>query len=1480
MAGLKKKLNHILKNRHRALLISVMCLLLVTGGVLVFADTFSGSSKVNVEGVEYYAALDDEWHRIDMDTTLPGRDTEGSGRYYTTPESLEDYYGKFGFRSEDFDGQLIFPHSAGSDTEQIWADTVPVKSASGEWKIPLANSNKIYIYYLPSNTEGHESYFTRNKSLSDKALLADNMFYSVTISDPDKKVPDMEDVVYVKSGSSYKVTLPAGDGYEWKCVNRNTFEAITPDSETESADGSEVTLRFSKVTQPMKIEPADPANKRIRVVYDAGTLEENLQMLGDVAAGVQAVEKDGQINSSDTYTFTMNSSDTSYRTLYPDSSRTLAKVPGSSQSKKYIYAFRGWKLGNTDTIIEAGKNIGTDEMRKYEIDGEIHLNAVWSGKNDNGRVGSVNFYVNKTCEISDNMTDGFLENPKENFTKSVYTAKVNESDPAPVNPKEDVKLLVSETGDTAYKVDSEIRKLTKDGYDGVSLESFPSDEDVLAGLRKNNEKISVNDQEIPAEDLTTANFKVRWYITKYAHADGWHIDGILVAKAGRIVVKKTFAGAADTAVNELKDDFNITVTHVDDPEADDPEKTDYTLVLKPQKEAGGETTGYDSYDAGTHTYTWILKVRDYQYYTVRENNYTIGKFDRSEHVYLIRNSDEGADAREDTDMSLWQKYDEDEGIFVKADAYPDDAPVSSYQTVELKNLYVTSSFITLDKIDAFNGEGMKNIKFRMSRLDTENALQMYRRPGSNAYSDEADTGSGYGFTEKVKDNIIETDSTGMAYLKLPAGIYMFAEQTPEGYKDAKYFKVTVKDQENGAGTYIGSSVPCDENGSDAAGSNDIVYTSEDASVVLVKNHSEQLTTVTAKAEMGDVSADSVRVELWCNGAKLEGSQYTQMLNGENKWSYTWRNLPLYVDGEVAEYNLRETAIGSVAYDPGVNGDGYADYDVTYDKCRYRIADSGEYNDPVSWKDDSGERHYAKHALLVVNNSVKRAETQYVKVDVSAVWEDEDDRDGIRPEHVDLKLLDKDGNQAGNGISLISDEKWKGTFLELDKYRDGEEIKYFINDRSFETAEGYKAVVTGSMSDGYVITFTHTPSTVDIQGQKVWDDNNDRHNSRPESITVNLMADGEKADSATVRAGSDGSWNWSFNGVPEYRDGRKIRYSIEETPVDFYASSVTQDPDTGRYVITNRFARESDEIEPVSSSVTDQISVIKKLDGRKINAGEFSFELLENGKIAASGSCDADGRVTFDEVTYAGPATHEYTVREKAGNAGGVTYDTREYKITTVVTEKDDGTLDVRHTVSGSSSQEIVFSNSYKPEAAAVSVSAVKHLTGRALENGQFTFQLKDESGEVIDEARNDENGVIDFKELTFDKAGTYHYTVSEVNDRQSDITYDTEEKSVEITVKDNGAGALEAWSESEDQISFTNVYKKSDPSDEPDDPDNPGEPDDPGNPDKPDDPGNSGSDNSGTGTETGDTSDIATALLLMFMAATASGIILVRRKLK
>lgn len=240
-----------------------------------------------------------------------------------------------------------------------------------------------------------------------------------------------------------------------------------------------------------------------------------------------------------------------------------------------------------------------------------------------------------------------------------------------------------------------------------------------------------------------------------------------------------------------------------------------------------------------------------------------------------------------------------------------------------------------------------------------------------------------------------------------------------------------------------------------------------------------------------------------------------------------------------------------------------------------------------------------------------------------------------------------------------------------------------------------------------------------------------------------------------------------------------------------------------FTFTNSYS-----VKPISSSVTDQIKVHKALTGRDLAAEEFTFELVEDGSVIATGTNDASGNVAFGSIEYKRPGDHHYTIREHGhGTAeNGVTFSDASYGVTTTVRDNGDGTLIVKHVLDDAATAE--FENVYTAKSTKLALTAAKVLEGADLKAGQFTFKLSGDDVELT--ATNDANGQVTFSELSFTQAGTYTFTISEVNDGQQGVTYDEAERKVTVTVEDNRQGNLIA-SVNQDEVAacvFRNAYTK------------------------------------------------------------------------
>lgn len=216
-----------------------------------------------------------------------------------------------------------------------------------------------------------------------------------------------------------------------------------------------------------------------------------------------------------------------------------------------------------------------------------------------------------------------------------------------------------------------------------------------------------------------------------------------------------------------------------------------------------------------------------------------------------------------------------------------------------------------------------------------------------------------------------------------------------------------------------------------------------------------------------------------------------------------------------------------------------------------------------------------------------------------------------------------------------------------------------------------------------------------------------------------------------------------------------------------------------------------------TATTATITGTKALTGRDLAEGEFFFDLKDaDGNVAQTVQNGADGTFGFAPLQLDKVGTYVYTVSERAGaTANGVTYDTTVFTATVTVTENAEThalEAQVAYSKGGKAADAVAFSNSYAPAATEVKLGASKVLSGEDLKEGQFSFQLKDADGKVLQTAKNAADGTVGFEAISYDKPGTYAYSISEVDDGQKNVTYDAAEHRVTVTVTDDGAGHLVA----------------------------------------------------------------------------------------
>lgn len=285
-------------------------------------------------------------------------------------------------------------------------------------------------------------------------------------------------------------------------------------------------------------------------------------------------------------------------------------------------------------------------------------------------------------------------------------------------------------------------------------------------------------------------------------------------------------------------------------------------------------------------------------------------------------------------------------------------------------------------------------------------------------------------------------------------------------------------------------------------------------------------------------------------------------------------------------------------------------------------------------------------------------------------------------------------------------------------------------------------------------------------------------------------------------------------------------------------TVTRNPAEGpAFTFTNSYG-----VKPVMSSVTDQLTATKVLEGRGLDAEEFTFELVEGNTVVAEGTNAKDGSIALRPITYDRPGTHTYTLRERGAGTHdrGMAFSGASYIVVTTVVDNGDGTLSVTHALEDA--QTATFTNVYRAAPASVKITAIKTLVGRDLRDGEFAFTLTGEgdAADISRTAKNDAHGNVSFDELTFEAPGVYTFRIAEVKGTEEGMTYDESAYTVTVTVVDNGKGQLEASlsytknEEAVEAIEFCNTFtEQKTPEKPPVKPDTPIPPTTPKGPGKP-----------------------------------------------
>ena len=414
---------------------------------------------------------------------------------------------------------------------------------------------------------------------------------------------------------------------------------------------------------------------------------------------------------------------------------------------------------------------------------------------------------------------------------------------------------------------------------------------------------------------------------------------------------------------------------------------------------------------------------------------------------------------------------------------------------------------------------------------------------------------------------------------------------------------------------------------------DTEYEISDNGVEIYNHHTPEKVSVEGSKTWNDEEnqdgkrPSSITVRLFADGTEVTSKEVT----ANDNWSWSFTDLDKYNSGteivytisedEVADYTTvvngydvtnthtpeKTTITGSKTWDDADNQDGKRTESITV----RLFADGTEVtsktvtaNDNWSWsftgldKYNSGteivytisEDEVTDYITVVDGYNITNTHTpEKISISGSKTWDDASNQDGKRPDSITVRLLA--GGKEVTSKTVTSEDGWKWSFTDLDKYNSGTEIVYTISE---DTVADYTTVV-----DGYNITNTHTPEKTIISGSKTWNDNNNQDGKRPDSITVRLFADGTEVTSKEVTANDN--WSWSFTGLDKYNSGTEIVYTISEDAVTDYTTEVKG------YNVTNTHTPEK--ISITGSKTWDDEG---NQDGKRPE--KITVKLLANGRV--------------------------------------------------------------------------------------------------------------------------------------------------------------------------------------------------------------------------------------------------------------------------
>jgi len=803
------------------------------------------------------------------------------------------------------------------------------------------------IGYRQQNATARATKYVRLIPEGGSATSTAFNFYTVTFTYPEGTTVTK----YVRSGTT--ITLPAGN-YTWSDGD-NTYAA-------EQA----VTISGKTTFEANLLGPPTYINVHYDVAFP--TVSGVTVTTQPTIAGLAAT------TVTDEYT---ENAEVTIRHVSQQS--VQGTVNGNSTGLTRVIQFKGWRVGNTNTVIQPNTKLIWDELVRYSNNTTaLRLTAVW----EYNAKQTATFFIRFDSVAVD--TEGNITGQDSNkYTKQIFAAYVGGVDTAlSTNNLQSKYGIADTTSDNSYGADQKIRALYGERTDGVWLSAFPTDSFVFENLVQyaNTGYLSVDGVPVKAEDLNSREYAIRWYVFKNQD-DAWHIDGKLVKKVGLIHVYKTFAGNKEL-VAEAKSDFYIDATDV---------STGVNTVLN--------LNNYTTHDTVNDKYMWEITDVDYgEYWEITEHPHQFGdssvKFSVfSEYTVMDAHGDQSING---TGTSL----------SVKGMTYALDEGVDEVLRAEFTNIYNRSDSIIIKKQDSLTGVSIGGAVFRLYQNGSPLRFTYNQNTARYEYNPTAGTitdlqGNANGYYEICIENF-SYDIGPITIREITA---------PTGYTPIGDIAIGHTGEDETVGILSGNSEL-------------IRYISG----VLIVGNSTDSSSVTVKKnwECHETEWQDVTVQLLANGklvtTVIAGVEPQAVLNAANGWTYTWENLPVYVNGTKIEWSVKETAIGSEM----AKADGsFVNWLVSYSLPSLSTDENGNEN-----------------TLLTVINTTKRVMLRLTKTNL---WKTAQ----LTGAAFLLEAVDANGNVLPNEVTKTATTGDAGTLI-FDNLKCG--VRYRLTET--QAPEGY------------------------------------------------------------------------------------------------------------------------------------------------------------------------------------------------------------------------------------------------------------------------------------------------------------------------------------------------------------------------------------------------------------------------------------------